>query len=141
MNCFRVMPTNNLLVLKNVIFGLAISWTVLVAFLCLVKFNDLPSFGVSGADKYVHFTFHFVFTLLWGYYIFLSQHELELKKIGIIIFISLCYGILIEFLQEVYTTTRHADVLDVLANLSGATFAYLVFLIIKNSKLKFKPQQ
>ena len=139
-NCFHVMPTNNLLVLKNVIFCLAIAWTILIAFLCLVKFNNLPSISVSGADKYVHFTFHFVFTLLWGFYLFLNQHQLELKKIGILVFVSLCYGIVIEFMQELFTTTRHADVLDVLANLIGATIAFLLFVISKKIKSKTNTQ-
>ena len=141
MNYFRVMPTNNLLVLKNVIFGLAVAWTALIAFLCLVKLNNLPSLGVSGADKYVHFTFHFVFTVLWGYYIFLNQHKLELKKIGLLVFISLCYGILIEFMQELFTTTRHADIFDVLANLTGATIAFSLLVIFKNNKSKTNTQQ
>ena len=113
----------------------------MVAFLCLVKLNNLPSFGVSGADKYVHFTFHFVFTLLWGYYFFLKQNKLESKKIGIIILISLSYGILIEFLQEVFTTTRHADIFDVLANLTGATMAYLLFVLLKRHKFKTNSQK
>lgn len=135
-NCFHVMPTNNLLVLKNVIFCSAIAWTTLIAFFCLVKLNNLPSISVSSADKYVHFTFHFVFTLLWGFYIFLNQHQLELKKIGILVFVSLCYGIVIELMQELFTTTRHADVFDVLANLTGATIAFLLLVIFKNIKSK-----
>jgi glycopeptide antibiotics resistance protein len=139
MNYFRVMTTNNLLVPKNAIFGLAICWTILVAILCLVSFNKLPSFGVSGADKYVHFTFHFVFTMLWGYYSFLKQNRIELNKILSIIVISICYGILIEFLQEVFTITRQADVFDVFANLVGATTAFLIFILINKKKEKSKP--
>lgn len=138
-NYFRVMLTNNLLVLKKTVFGLAFSWTVLVAFLCLFSFTKLPSFGVSGTDKYVHFTFHFVFTLLWGYYSWLYHHHIELKKIVTIVFISLCYGILIEFLQEEFTIKRHADIFDVLANLSGAIIAFLVFVFIKKNKSSNKP--
>jgi VanZ family protein len=132
------MPTNNLLVLKKVIFSLAIGWTALIGFLCLVNLSNLPSFGVSGADKYVHFTFHFVFTILWGYYSWLNQSNIELKKIRVIIFSSVSYGIIIEILQEVFTTTRHADILDVLANLTGATMAFFIFFLIKKNKSKTK---
>ena len=136
MSCFPVMHTNNLSVLKKTTYSLAIAWTVLVAFLCLVKLNDLPSLGVSGIDKYVHFTFHFIFTLLWGHYSWLKLGKTELKSILKIVLISLLYGILIEFLQETCTTTRHADIFDVLANLTGATFAFLVFAIYKKIKEK-----
>jgi VanZ family protein len=66
----------------------------------------------------------------------LNQHQLELKKIGILVFVSLCYGIVIELMQELFTTTRHADVFDVLANLTGATIAFLLLVIFKNIKSK-----
>lgn len=132
------MHTKNLLVLKKIILVLAVCWTILIAFLCLITFSKLPSLGVSGADKYVHFTFHFIFTLLWGYYSWLNQNKTELKKIITIVFISILFGILIEFMQEVFTVTRRADVLDVLANLAGATAAFLVFSFIYKKKSKSK---
>ncbi len=128
------MLTNNSLVLKKAAFGLAIGWTVLIAVLCLVKFNDLPSFGVSGADKYVHFTLHFVFTILWGFYSFKKRNEIALNKIATIFVISFCYGILIEILQETCTATRHADLIDVIANGAGATMALVLFVLIKKRK-------
>jgi VanZ family protein len=128
------MLTNNLSVLKNAIFSLAISWTILIAVLCLVKFTDLPSFGVSGADKYVHFTFHFVFTMLWGFYLWLKLNEIKIFKIGRVVFLSFCYGILIEIFQEIYTKTRHADIFDVVANATGALAALVFFVLIKRQK-------
>lgn len=128
------MLTDNSSVLKKALFFSAIGWTVLIAVLCLVKFTDLPSFGVSGADKYVHFTFHFVFTLLWGFYFWLKLKEKTISKIVRVVILSLCYGILIEILQETCTTTRHSDIFDVLANLSGAIVALGLFVLIKNRK-------
>ena len=130
------MLTNNLLVLKNAIFSLAISWTILIAVLCLVKFNDLPSFGVSGADKFVHFTFHFVFTILWGFYSWAKLNDITISKIGRVVILSFCYGILIEIFQEIYTKTRHADIFDVLANGTGALVALFFFVLIKRQKLQ-----
>ncbi|MES2411322.1 MAG: VanZ family protein [Bacteroidota bacterium] len=120
--------------LKKALFGLAIGWTSLIAVLCLVRFNDLPSLGVSGADKYVHFTLHFVFTILWGLYSFKQQNEIALNKIAIIFLFSFCYGILIEILQETLTATRHADIFDVIANTTGATMALVLFVLIKKRK-------
>lgn len=128
------MHTNNLLVLKKAIAGLAIGWTILIAVLCLVKFNDLPSLGVTEADKYVHFTFHFVFTMLWGFYFWVKLKEIILSKIKQVVIISLCYGILIEVLQQTITKTRHADIFDVMANLSGASIAFIIFILIKKAK-------
>lgn len=115
--------------LKKTILSLAIGWTFLIAVLCLVKFGDLPKIKVSGFDKYGHFFFHFVFTLLWGYYISMKQ-QLSFKNLLSIVTVSLFYGILIEFLQETCTQTRHADILDVLANFTGAVTAMLVFVFL-----------
>ena len=131
---FLLTHTSNLSVLKKIIFALAVGWTGLIAFLCLVKFNDLPSLGLKEADKYVHFTFHFGFTLLWGYYSFLKQKTIKTRKIVITVITSFFYGLLIEMLQELFTETRHADILDVTANLSGAIIAMLLFLFIKRQQ-------
>ncbi|WP_161971672.1 VanZ family protein [Flavobacterium silvisoli] len=120
--------------LKKTIFVLALSWTVLIAFLCLVKFGKLPNIPVSEADKYVHFTFHFVFTFLWGHYVWAKNTSTELKPIIKVFLVSFGYGILIEFLQETFTTTRHADVLDVLANTAGAATALGIFFWMKKLK-------
>lgn len=132
------MLTNNSLVLKKATFSLALGWTLLIAVLCLLKFTNLPAIRVSEADKYVHFTLHFVFTMLWGYYFWLKLNEIVLKKIVFVVTSSLCYGILIEILQETFTTTRHADIFDVLANFSGALVALVLFVLIKRRKIANK---
>lgn len=128
------MPTNSLLVLKKASLGLAIGWTLLIAVLCLVNFGNLPSFGVSGADKYVHITLHFGFTMLWGFYFLQKQNGIAMSGIIKLVIVSILYGILIEILQETCTTTRHADIFDVLANLTGAIIALVVFVLIKKTK-------
>ena len=128
------MLTKNLWALKNILLGLAIGWTVTVTVLCLISFKTLPSIEVSGVDKYVHATFHFIFTMFWGMYFWKNQHEIKISRIVTLVLISLSFGILIEFLQETFTTTRHADVLDVAANLTGALVALFVFVLIKKSK-------
>lgn len=130
------MPTNNLLVLKKTLFGLAIGWTIFIAFLCLISFTKLPNLGISGTDKYVHFTLHFIFTLFWGGYVSRSRNEIQIPKIVRVVFFSFFYGILIELLQEAFTSTRHADILDVLANFSGTLLAFILFVFIKKNKTK-----
>lgn len=125
------MHTKHLLALKNILLGLAIGWTVSVIILCLISFSTLPSIRVSDADKYVHATFHFVFTMLWGMYFWKQQNKLRIPRIITVVFISLSFGILIEFLQETWTTTRQGDILDVAANLTGALLALFVFVFIK----------
>ena len=86
----------------------------------------------------LNFTFHFVFIMLWGLYLWLKQNEITVPKIVRLVIISLCYGILIEILQETCTTTRHADIFDVLANFIGAAAAIVVFILIKKFRQEHK---
>ena len=129
------MIKKRLLEHKKIWFGLATSWTVLIFILCLAKLNNLPSLGVKGMDKYVHFTFHFVFTFLWAIVVKSRFATISNKKILNIILISLVMGITIEILQENFTTTRKADILDVMANLTGAISAGILISFFENKKI------
>jgi len=134
------MRTKNSSVLKKGWLSLAIAWTVLIAILCLISFSDLPSIQVKSADKYVHVTFHFIFVLLWGFYVSKSSAKIKISKIIRVVLVSITYGIVIEGLQELLTTTRHADIYDVLANLTGALLALSVFVLIKRRKPNHQPK-
>ena len=119
---------------KKIILGAAILWTLAIAILCLIQINDLPNFPsvpIPGKDKYVHFTFHFVFTLLWSSYLLKVQKSIIIKTLFKILLVSVVYGVLIELLQGEFTATRKADILDVLANTTGATFAVIALLCYK----------
>jgi len=120
---------------------LAELWTLLIAVLCLESSKKLPSLGIKSADKYVHFTFHFVFTILWFTYFFKKESEIKtsLNKLLVKVFLaSLLYGISIEIAQSLFTETRKADVLDVMANATGAIFAVLTLILYWKNSLKKK---
>ena len=115
--------------LKNIYLSAALIWTCSILFLCLASFSNLPDVGVKNADKYVHFTFHFVFVNLWFLY-FNYKNQKNIIKLGIFIFISsVLFGVLIELVQRVFTITRKGDFLDILANISGAFSALALILI------------
>lgn len=135
----------NLLVRKYFYLFLAEFWTLLIAFLCLTSFKKLPSIGVKSADKYVHFTFYFVFTILWVLYFKNkpSKTNPSLNSLVIKVFVaSVVYGIGIEIAQSVFTTTRKGDVMDVIANTTGALFAVVIvklwsrFYLKEHNKMK-----
>ncbi len=80
-------------------------------------------------DKLVHSFFHFVFAVLWFLYFNLKLESVKwTKPLLISVLFSLLFGIGIEILQECFTTSRHADVFDVIANISGASLAS-IFII------------
>ena len=121
--------------LKKAFFFLALLWGGVIAFFCLIKSSDVPQVSIPNLDKVVHAFFHFVFTSLW-FLVFKKQFSVgSISKALVISFIvSLFFGISIEILQELFTTTRHADVFDVLANVSGATLAVIVILLLNKYK-------
>lgn len=129
-NYFQVRHIKNLLEHKHFYLWLAEFWTLLIAVLCLENSKKLPSIGIKSADKYVHFTFYFVFTILWFLYLIKKNSHIKntVNRVLIIVFLAaLFYGVLIEIAQTVFTVSRKGDVLDVLANTTGSVTA--VFLL------------
>lgn len=135
MNYYQVKLIKNLSEHKKITLWLAIFWTALVTFFCLVSFNELPTIEVSNFDKLGHITFHFGITFLW-FLVFKFKILNENKKALIKAFLfSFFYGITIEIFQDQFTATRSGDIMDVLANTSGSTLA-IIFIVfgIKYSK-------
>lgn len=116
--------------LKKIFFFLALFWTGIITVLCLIKSSDVPKINIQNLDKVVHAFFHFVFTSLW--FLFLRKQFRNTRILKLLItslLFSLFFGISIEILQELCTTTRHADVFDVLANLFGAVMAVIAIMM------------
>jgi len=110
---------------RKKIYGLlAAIWTLFILIMCLISFNELPSVGVSSADKYVHATFHFVFTILW--FLALDKSGYSRKILTRVFLGSVVLGIAIEIMQGLFTKTRQADIYDVFANIAGALMAVLL---------------
>jgi VanZ family protein len=116
---------------KKIFLYLAIFWTVLILYLCLKNANEIKQIEIPNFDKIIHFVFHFVFTTLWFLYLkkkFNSSNNINLLAITLII--SFVFGIAIELMQQYFTTTRTADVFDVLANLFGAFLAVMSIILL-----------
>lgn len=123
--------------LKQIVFWIALLWTGLVLFLCLVQSNKIPVVNIENLDKIVHAFFHFVFTSLWILFFKTQIKDPDSYKPYIISFLfSVLFGITIEIMQGQYTTTRKEDALDVVANIIGAFLAvFLIFLYFRNRRL------
>ena len=94
---------------------------------------DLPR--IPYIDKIAHFTFYFVFTVL--FFLTLKNECKCVKKMPYIYITSALFafllGISIELLQKTITTTRSGDIYDVFFNSFG-TIVALVFVTIINKK-------
>ncbi|WP_309608937.1 VanZ family protein [Flavobacterium sp.] len=128
------MLINNLLVLKKPSFWIALSWTLLIFYLCLKPATIEKNVTFVNADKLIHFTLYFVFVILWYRFLIYRESFLLQNKILLVI-VSIIVGILIEILQKYFTKSRHADFFDVLANslgsMAGILFAIRYFRKIK----------
>ena len=116
---------------KNGYLFAALIWTCSILLLCLEPASDLPKVEISNVDKLVHFAFHFGFIILW--YLYFNSHKkiINYKAPVILFFVSLVFGIVIELAQQVYTTSRKGDWLDVVSNVSGAFTALLAILSVQ----------
>lgn len=112
---------------KTLWLVLALGWSAVIMVLCLVRFNELPQVKLAEADKYVHAIFHFLFTLLWFGY----ARTLFSRALAKVFVASVAYGGLIEILQGTLTTTRQADLKDVLANTTGALLAVILIATLQ----------
>jgi VanZ family protein len=115
-------------VLKYFFLACAICWTFLILMLCLENEKEIPDIEIKHLDKVVHFVFHFIFSTLW--FLYFKKRFLQITNSRLLVstwLFSLVFGLVIEFLQQQITTTRNADVIDVLSNAIGATVAVCAF--------------
>lgn len=110
----------------------AIAWTGLIFILLVIPSEGIPHtrmLGLPHVDKLAHVVLFGVFVWLW------SRTEVDRqKKPGLRFFlISSGYGILMEFIQAGFTN-RAFEMLDIIADLSGAALAWLLVSITSMGK-------
>jgi VanZ family protein len=116
---------------SKIYLALAFAWTIIITFICLVNTKTIPGIGIPDADKVVHAGLYFFFTLFWYLYFRGQLSELEVARVLLFVFlVAGLYGVMIELVQEFFTSTRHADINDVFANLAGALAACILLFIL-----------
>lgn len=108
---------------KKIFVAAAILWTVAITVLSLISLSNVTAFNsVANKDKYVHFLFYLLFTLLWGK----ALNYIKLKNSTFILLGAVFYGIVMELAQGIFTSTRQPDFYDVVANSCGAFVGWLL---------------
>lgn len=117
---------------KKPFFWIATIWTIIFTFMFLQGASSLPKVNINQIDKLFHAVFHCIFTSIW----FLSFKIKNIDNLKKAFFFSIFYGILIEILQQLLTSTRKSDLLDILANIVGAIVGFLIikYQIINSKK-------
>ena len=102
---------------------------IFIGFVCLARFDDLPSvnIGFAPTDKIVHGALHFVLTIL-------LCKSLRTKPFLGAFSIATAFGIVIEVMQNYLTTFRTADPTDVMANIAGSILAIGIVKSVQKNK-------
>ncbi len=112
----------------------ALAWSLVTVILCLVQFSNIPQVAIPSADKYVHSGFHFLFTIFWFLHFNATSNRSIVSNLILVFALSVLFGVLIEGAQAFFTTTRKAEVADVLANTVGSLAAILGIYLFQKLK-------
>lgn len=110
----------------------AIGWALLILLLSSLPSENLPGSELKGIDKAVHFTL-FLFQSHLFIVAFKKQINFSILKYNAVstaISLSFLYGIVIEVLQGTVFVSRHVELLDIVANTSGALAGVLSFRLV-----------
>lgn len=97
--------------------------------------RELPSLTIWEFDKIGHFGVYLILSALmvYGWRKQKSFSFLHSKMLLKILLLTSVYGFAVEVLQELFTADRHFDILDALANSTGAVAgSFLTAIFIKN---------
>lgn len=96
--------------------------------LSLINLGGVPKLGSSFDDKIYHFIAYFIFVNIVYQYLYRLKKS---RALLIAVTFSICYGILLEVLQDTMTRSRTLDVYDMIANTLGIIFGALMILTYK----------
>ncbi|MEZ4951590.1 MAG: VanZ family protein [Saprospiraceae bacterium] len=109
------------------IFILIVSWNV-------AGINLPPSLmDLVSTDKAAHFTVYAVFSgaLLWGFD--RNGWFPAFWKLGFLVILTCAfYGVVMEILQYYFFPGRYFEILDIVANISGAFAGFLIYRLCRN---------
>jgi len=103
---------------------LAVSWLLFISILFILPGSAIPRshwFTQVYLDKWVHIFLFAVLIFLW------KSSFLFPRQTGILLLISLAYGILVECVQELWVPNRSFDVYDMAADLAGSILGILIW--------------
>ncbi len=101
--------------------GLYALAAVILLAMCLLPSKDLPQTGAG--DRFEHTAAWFVLTL--------TGYVLAPRRVWAIPAFALAYGMAIELLQGTVGTGRHADPMDLVADVVGIALAVVVYLLAR----------
>jgi VanZ family protein len=97
--------------------------------------EKLKIFNFKHSDKIVHAMMYFLLTISLVYGMVKKKGIFKNWKVYLVVLVTpIIYGILMEILQFMVTTTRHAESADFAANLAGTGIAFLFAYVYHSLK-------
>jgi len=126
-------PIKSLLESKQLLV-VCILYSLFITIIFLLPSKEIPELFDTfiPIDKLVHVFIFLVLTFLWLLYVNSVLNGTKPIALFFILAVCLLYGILIEVIQEHYLSSRGAEVLDVIADILGASLGLLFFRNYKN---------
>lgn len=108
--------------------ALSLLWAIIILILCLMPGKDLPGIDIFQFDKIAHLGVYIILSLLMHYgwrkqSSFSWFHKQTVLKILVL---TASYGFMVEVLQGALTVDRQFDLLDAIANATGAVIGSLI---------------
>ena len=126
--------------MKSLYFVPAVMWFIVTTILLTLPENDLPHsslFDLPYFDKYVHLVMFFLLTTLFCFpfsTIKTRRSSITAVFVRIALYVIL-YGIIMEFVQKFFTSTRSFDVVDILFDSVGSLSGLLAIRQYASKKI------
>jgi len=117
-------------------YTIAITYTIAVVYLLLFKVPSTEKLGFLNfphSDKIIHFLIFGILSTLWVLSPFIKKTNFA-KKLLIIGLLSFAFSFTLEIIQS-FTIYRTFEFYDIIANLAGISFFYLIQKFSKIFKL------
>lgn len=117
---------------------LAVFWNIVILVFCLINLsniNEVQKISIPNIDKIVHFIFYTTSSFLWSWALLNKKTPNYKLNLILIVLGLILFGLMIEFLQDVFPTKRSFEWLDVASNTVGVLVGTTIYLLYT----KFKP--
>jgi len=123
-------------VLKKYALSITLLYSTVLAVVSFIHVSGIPDINYSNTDKIFHFLAYSALAWFW-FQAFFNKFKWNFNKsLVVAAILSVVFGIVIEVLQGVMTSTRLAENNDVLANMLGVSLTVIILLVIRKTEVK-----
>jgi len=123
-------------VLNKYALSITIFYSAVLTVLSLIHISGIQEIDYSHTDKIFHFIAYSVLTWFWFKALYHKFSYTFNKALAIAAILSIIFGIIIELLQSMITSTRVAESNDILANTLGVGLTITILLLLKKADIK-----